>query len=143
MIRATPPPKPAYPKFIFVAYTYAAVLVALVVVQLMGLGGFDFAHITYQTPGQPGMIVLIAGLEIFALPFVLRLPLSGLARFFSATFTLSAPFFVVVHLLYLTAEGLLPTNWYAILGSILFICLGVASFGILDGVKAVSGKIKG
>ena len=137
MIKAIAAPKAQYPKLLVVSYMYAVILAALAVVQLMGVGGFEFAHISYQTPGLPGIIVAIAALEIFALPFLLRLDLSPLARFFSAVFALAAPLFVLVNMIYLIAESMLATDWLAITASVLLVVLGVASFVVLNGTRAL------
>lgn len=140
MIKATPAPKARYPKLLFLSYMYAAVLAVLAVVQLMGISGFEFAHVSYQTPGLPGLTAVIAGLEIFALPFLLRLDLSWLARFFSGTFALVVPLFVLVNVVYLIAENMLPTDWLVIAASVLLVALGAASFIVLGGSDALGAK---
>ena len=142
MVKATPAPKAKYPKLLFLPYIYAAVLAVLAVVQLMGVGGFDFAHIKYQTAGLPGMIVFIAGLEIFALPFLLRLDLSVLARFFSATFAICAPLFLLGNLVYLVAESGQVVDWLTIGASSALAILGAISFIVLDGARVLTSKKK-
>lgn len=141
-VMATPAPKAKYPKLFVFPYAYAATLTILAVAALMGLGGFDFAHISYETPGIPVLAVAIAGLQIFALPFLLRLPLSNLARFFSATFALIAPFFLLGNIAYLMSQQVVVTNAAVVAGGVLLIVLGVASFAVLDGQKALRLKAK-
>lgn len=137
MIKATPAPSPKYPQLVFWPYIYAAILGGLAVVQLMGLGGFDFAGIRYQTPGVPGMIVLIAGLEIFALPFLLRLHLSTLARFLSGLFSLVTPLFILAHVVYLSVEEMMATSWPAIIAAVALVAMSILSFIVLDGQRAL------
>ena len=137
MIKSTPAPKMRHPSLIFVTYVYAAVLAGLAVVQLMGLGGFDFAHIVYETPGLPVLTIIIASLEIFAVPFLLRLPLSLLARFFSAIFTLVAPLFILANYVYIVADTGVALDWFSILGAIFLVPFGVLCFVALDGQRAV------
>lgn len=138
MVRATPAPKAKYQSLLLIPYLYAAILAILAVVQLMGMGGFNFASIVYTTAGLPVMIVTVATLEIFAVPFLLRFSLSPLARFFSAVFALAAPFFVLGNMLYGASEGLITIAWYEIAGGALLIALGVISFVVLSGPKALT-----
>lgn len=137
MVVANPASKPAHPRFVWVAYVYAAFLAVGAVVVLMGVGGFDFAHIAYHTPGSPVLAVIIAGLHIYAIPFALRLNLSPLARFFSAVFTVAAPLFMVGYAAYLQSEGLVANGWAIIAAGAIMLGLGTASFAVLDGRKAL------
>ena len=140
MIKAIAAPKLKYPQLAVVPYAYAATLVALAVLTLMGIGGFDFAGIAYTTPGTPELAITVAALLIYSLPFVLRLPLSQLARFCSATFSLVVPFFMVTTLAYLNAQGVVDLNATALLSAGLFVVLGVTSFVVLDGPRALQLK---
>lgn len=138
MVVATPAPKVRHPSLLVVPYAYALCLIILAVFQLMGLGGFDFAGIKYQTLGLPSMIATIAGLEIFALPFVLRLELSRAARFMSALFSLAAPLFYAANVLYLGSQDMLvpsAADWVMVLG---LVALGFGSFYVLNGIQALS-----
>lgn len=137
MVKAQPAPKIKNTKWLTVPYLYATVLVILAVTQLMGVGGFDFAHIKYQTAGSPVMIMIIAGLEIFALPFLLRLSLSPLARFFSALFAVTVPYFLVAHQAYLLSENTIPLNIWNVFGAVLLIPLALVSFITLKGGRAL------
>lgn len=137
MIKTAPAPKARYPQWLVVPYAYAASITALAVVTLMGVGGFDFAGISYETPGTPELAITVAGLQIFSLPFLLRLPLSSLARFLSATFTFITPFFLLATLCYLAAQGVLTVNAAALLGAGLLVVLGIASFVVLNGRAAL------
>jgi|GEM_PF-3256441 len=137
MIKATPAPKVIAPEWLVLPYAYAAVLTILAVATLMGIGGFDFAGITYETPGTPELAITVAFLHIFSLPFLLRLPLSPLARFISATFALMAPFFLLAVLGYLATQGVVAVHALTLLGAGLLALIGVASFGVLNGQKAM------
>lgn len=137
MAHATPAPKGTLKRLKLLPYVYAAILAAMAVTQLIGMGGFDFAGIAYTTAGLPVVTVIIAALEIFALPFLLRFSLSPLARFLSAVCALVAPFFVVANMLYLASEGLAAPAWYESVGGALLVFLGVASFVILSGPKVL------
>lgn len=141
-VKPTHAPKVRYPKFLVAPYAYAAALAILAVVALMGLGGFDFASIAYETPGLPALTVVIAGLQIFALPFLLRFPLSPLARFFSATFALIAPIILVGNIAYLMSQQVLAVNAWAIAGGVGLIILGITSFMVLNGPKALQLSAK-
>ena len=137
MIKPTPAPKARYPQWLAAPYTYAGMLAVLAVAELMGLGGFDFANIAYETPGEPGLIVVIAALQIFSIPFLLRLPLSPLARFFSATFAFVTPFFIAANIGYLMSQGVFAIHSLTIAAATLLVLLGTFSFVVLDGPKAL------
>lgn len=78
-----------------VAWTYAGVLTVMVVAQL-----FEFEKLVplfhdMAFPGGDGtgslLVCLIAFAEVFSLPFLLRMPLSPLMRWFSAVLGLLVP----------------------------------------------------
>lgn len=136
MIKPTPAPKVKYPRLLVVPYAYAVCLVALTLIQLVGMGGLSFGSFEYTTPGAPSLIILLVVLQILALPFVLRLPLSPLARFFSAKFTLAAPLvlfgsFIAIDMSTRTLDS--PD----ILLSMGYVALGMASFWVLGGQEAL------
>lgn len=138
MIKTTPAPKVRHPSLLVVAYAYAFCLIVLAIFQLMGMGGLNFAGLSYQTLGLPAIIATLAGLEIFALPFVLRLDLSRAARFVSAVFSLAAPLFYLVNMLYLESQQILvPTSadWVLAIG---LIVLGFSAFYSLNGMQAIN-----
>jgi len=137
MIKVTPPPKVIAPQWLMLPYAYAAALMLLAAATLMGVGGFDFASINYTTPGTPELAITMAALQIFSLPFLLRLPLSSLARFISATFSLITPFFLLAMLGYLASQGVLALHVITLLGVGLLALVGGASFGVLNGKKAM------
>jgi hypothetical protein len=137
MVAATQPPKSRYPSLLWVTYVYACLLVIFAAVILMGIGGFDFAHIAYETPGSPVMAIIVAALCIYAVPFVVRLQLSPLARLLSAIFSGAAPSFLVGYVMYLMSETMIADGTLALFGSIVLFILGVVSFAALDGPKAL------
>jgi hypothetical protein len=85
--RALPAPSPRSETAKKVAWIYAAVLVVMVVGQLFSFEKFIPLIAGYWLPGGNGATTLMAGLivvsEVFALPFLLRMPLSPLMRWFS------------------------------------------------------------
>ncbi|HVI69585.1 MAG TPA: hypothetical protein VM581_03950 [Magnetospirillaceae bacterium] len=137
MVKAYPAPKPRHPSLAWVAYLYAAVLCFAAIAALMGLGGFDFAFIAYTTPGLPVMTVILAGLAIFALPFLASLNLSILARFLSALFALTVPLALLAYVIYLTTESLVALDWSVIAGCACLVIMGAISYVALDGRRAL------
>jgi len=85
--RALPAPSPKSETVKKVAWIYAALLVVMVVGQLFSFEKFIPLIADYWLPGGKGTTTLMAGLivvsEVFALPFLLRMPLSPLMRWFS------------------------------------------------------------
>lgn len=137
MITATSAPKIRHEKWVALPYIYAAILTVLALVTLMGVGGFDFAGISYETPGTPELAITIAAMQIFALPFLLRLSLSPLARFISATLALVTPVFLAATLGYLVSQEVITFNAAALLGAGLLTVLGISSFIVLNGQLAL------
>lgn len=135
MAKPTQPPKVTNQQLVFIPYLYAAMLVVLSGLQLVGFGGFDFAGLSLETQGEPWWVLSLVFVEIFALPFLLRLQLSPLARSLSVFLSLLAPvlFFLLVAA---GATGLTgKESDYAI--SVAMICFACASFSILGGEKAI------
>ena len=77
-----------------IAWAYAAILVAMAVLQLYAFEDFIPLIQSYDLPGGDGTAALVASLivvfEVFALPFLLRMPLSVLMRWFSLVCALAA-----------------------------------------------------
>lgn len=140
MIKPTPHPKLKHPRLLFVPYALALALIALVVVQLVGFGGLSFGDFSYTTPGSPAWIIFVALVEIFALPFILRLRLSPLARFFSALFTVLAPVLLFGDSLVTLATGTTSYGTTAVWQNFGLVMLGVGSFVILSGTEALKLK---
>ena len=132
----TPAPKVKYPSLLIVPYAYAFSLVVLASVQLVGFGGLSFGNFNYETPGAPSLILLLAILEIFALPFALRLQLSRLARFLSASAAFFAPLVMFGSLIALDAATENASSADVIM-SMGYVGLGLASFWVLDGAAAL------
>lgn len=95
MIAATPAPKVVHKKFLVVPYVYALILTVLVVWQLVMFERFAPYVANYLGQGAQASAAVVSmaliGLELFALPFLLRMSLSPLARFFSASFAFVVP----------------------------------------------------
>lgn len=135
MVKSTPAPKVTNRQLLLVPYLYAGILILLAGLQLVGFGGFDFAGIALHTQGEPWWILSLVFVEVFALPFLLRLNLSPLARGLSAFLCLLAPilFFLLVAAGVTGIAGQGPD--YAI--SVSMICFACASFSILSGEKVI------
>lgn len=138
MVKASAAPKPLWPQVVWFAYLYAATLGVGAVAALMGLGGFDLAFINYTTPGLPLMTVTLAGLAIFSLPFLARLRLSVLARFFSALFAVVTPIILLGYIIYLITVQVIVLDWLVLGGSAFFVVFGIISFIAIGGNNALS-----
>jgi hypothetical protein len=140
MIQATAPLKVRDKRLLVVPIVYAVGLVALTVVQLIGFGGFDFAGIKIDILGPAWVILVLAAVEIFALPFLLGLRLSRLARACSAALALAAPILYLVFVVFIRDQTTAPvTSLELITGSLLGIA-AISSFNILGGEQALKGK---
>lgn len=95
MIKPTPAPSVINKKMLVVPYAYAAVLMLLVIWQLVMFERFAPYVAGYLGDNSQASAAIIAmvliGMELFALPFLLRMPLSPLARFMSAGLAFMAP----------------------------------------------------
>lgn len=84
---ATIAPKPKSTIYRNIAWVYAAILTVMAVAQLFSFEKFLLLVQDYWLPGGYGTAMLTACLvvvcEVFALPFLLRMPLSQLMRWFS------------------------------------------------------------
>lgn len=140
MIKATSPLKVKNVNWLVVPVTYAVLLGALALIQLIGFGGFDFAGINFETQGTAAAVIALAATEIFALPFLLRLNLSPLARACSAVLSMLAPLLLLTNALFLRDQATAPmTALELVLGAALGI-LAFASFWVLDGEKVIKVK---
>ena len=92
---ALPAPEPRSIVARNLAWVYAGILVVLVVAQLFAFEKFIPLMSDYWLPGGRGSATLLAGLlvyaEIFALPFLLRMQLSPLMRWFSTVCSVFVP----------------------------------------------------
>jgi hypothetical protein len=95
VITPTPAPKIVNKKFIALPYAYAVALIALVAWQLVMFERFAPYIAGYLGQGSQASAAVISmvliGMELFAIPFLLRMQLSPLARFFSAGFAFVVP----------------------------------------------------
>lgn len=140
MIKATPPPKVKDQRLVVVPLLYAVGLAVLALLQLVGFGGFDFAGINFETQGSSAAIIVMSAAEIFALPFLLRLNLSPLARACSALLSLAAPLLMLGNAIFLRDQTAAPiTPLELTLGAVLGV-LAITSFNILQGEEAVKLK---
>lgn len=138
MVKSTPAPKPSNPKYLVAPYFYALMLLGFVLFSLVGFGGFDFAGFNFEVLGGPFWVFSLALIEIFTLPFILRLDLSPLARLISAYLCLLTPLIFLAY----KAFGLVDFFGLAdyMFGLAMF-GLGGVSFLLLGGKKVISTKI--
>jgi hypothetical protein len=96
-IIATAAPEPRSIMARNTAWTYAAILTIMVIAQLFSFEDFIPFFNDYQLPGGQGISTLAAGLivtlEVFALPFLLRMRLSPLMRWTSLVCSVAVPLF--------------------------------------------------
>lgn len=142
MVKPTLPPKLRHPRLVFVPYALALALIALVVVQLVGVGGLSFGNFSYTTPGSPAWIIFVAYIEIFALPFLLQLKVSPLARFFSAIFAILAPVLLFGDSIVNLATGMTGYNTSVVWQNFGLVMLGVGSFVVLNGRESLAFKVR-
>ncbi len=135
--KAVPASKQSRPFMLIVPYVYAVALTLLVMWQLLSESFIDDAPFAFGD--APGWMMVIAAAEVFALPFLLRLSLSPLARACSAALALFAPCALLVGLLLRTvvAQSIDGLVIY-IAGSIGLIILAIASYFILNGPQVVA-----
>lgn len=95
LAKASEAPKPRAAIYQKVAWAYAALLVVVVLAQLFAFEKFIPILRDYHLPGGEGTATLAATIivivEVFALPFLLRMPLSPLMRWCSAVFAVLVP----------------------------------------------------
>jgi hypothetical protein len=143
---ATPASRPAFPKLAWISYGFAGFLTALLLISLFkfeelvlfirnnfGYDGDDVLSKVYSA--------LIVLLVLFSLPFLLRMRLSVLARFFSALFVLLLPVVCLAGVFLYELYGDGNGGW----AMILFSAVGIwalASFWILDGKRALQALAK-
>jgi len=93
--KATKAPQPRNQSVTWVSMTYVAILVIMAVAQLFGFEDFIPLIQSYDLPGGFGTATLVGCLivyiEIFALPFLLRMPLSPPMRWMSLVCGLLVP----------------------------------------------------
>lgn len=115
------------PSFVwqFISYTYAALLIAVSLVQLMGIGSFDFSGVEFTTPGSPYVAIFGVLLQVLALITLLGVRIGRILRKISEACLLLAPLFLLGNEIYLIAAGLTPFYGLVIAAYIILIILGV------------------
>ena len=139
--KATPAPQTPvqYKAALPFAYLYVLALVFLVLWEAISFTNFTVyvSHFSSapNTTKNLAYAITIMALEIFALPFLLRLKLSPLARFLSALCTLLVPMFWTVVIL----VGQ-PDNYPMIACSVALIVWAALAFMATGGPQALSPK---
>lgn len=137
MIQPTQPPKVKDKRLLVVPFVYAAGLAVLALTQLVGFGGFDFAGVKLETHGVAWAVILVAASEIFALPFLLRLSLSRLARALSALLALVAPLLYLANAIFIRDQVVAPITLLELTIGATMGILAIISFNILRGEEAI------
>lgn len=95
LAKALAAPRPRSKTAMRIAWVYAAILVVMLVGQLFAFEKFIPLMQDYWLPGGYGTTVLIASgvvtAEVFALPYLLRMPLSPLMRWCSRALAIIVP----------------------------------------------------
>jgi hypothetical protein len=136
MPKATPAPKTKFKVLLFIPYTYALVTVSLAVWQLVSfntfvqyVAGYDGGVINNNTVS---LAIILASLEVFSVPFLIRLKLSPAARLFSALFVVIAPLAWSLVLLGSDSYNI----WY-LAASLAMLAWAYISFIVLGGTRVV------
>lgn len=95
-IKSTPPPRVENKRLLIIPYTYVLVLISLAIWQLVALDSFipyisRYLEVDSVTSATTLVAMVLIGMEVFSVPFLLRLHLSPLARFCSAALAFATP----------------------------------------------------
>jgi hypothetical protein len=136
VIKATAPPQTENKKLLIIPYTYALVLVTLALWQLIALDSFipyvgSYLDTDRVTPATTVVAMILIGLEVFSVPFLLRLRLSPLARFCSAVSAFATP--LAWAFVTMSGESFNVGYLFADIG---FFLWGGISFWVLGGPQA-------
>ena len=108
----------------------------LAVWQLVSVGLVGTAP--FVSADMPLWLVTVAAAEIFSLPFLFMLEVSPLARVCSAALAVATPFALMAGVLYQAYYANPEPNLFGtVAGGLVLMVLGLASFMILDGPKAI------
>lgn len=88
-------------KMAWVPLACAVLIITGSLVLLIGIGGFSFAGIAFETPGAPLLNIVIIAALICALPFLLGLKMQKWFKKFSFLASLIAPWFLLAEAIYL------------------------------------------
>lgn len=131
MIQATTAPKPINNRLLILTYALALVIAAGVALGLMKfeeVGPVIGRVFGLEGLGAQVLLLFVASLHVYALPFLVRLVLSPLARAVSACcLLLTAVFWMVI------ALQLHPVSVLAILGAAVYMLWASGSYMILNG----------
>lgn len=151
MPKATPAPPPLLRQktWLILPFGLAVLLTGMVLVQL-----FDFEQFVARTASYLGwqeavggtiLAVVVVATQVFAVPFLLRLNISPLARLASALCALFAPALWLLLTTYATVRGSslaecsclfrIDVGWSHVMLSVLFLILAIASFIVLNGAQ--------
>jgi hypothetical protein len=136
----TAPPAVVNHKLLLVPYLYVLTLVFLSVWQLIMFPGFLEYIASYGvgsvTTASTVTAILLVVLEVFSVPFLLRLRLSPLARICSAICSLFAPITWSVVTL-----GMQEITSPYVLANLVFIIWAATSFWVLGGFQALKVRL--
>ncbi len=115
------------PSFIwqFISYAYAALLIAVSLVQLMGIGSFNFSGVEFTTPGSPYVTIFGVVLQVLALITLLGVRTGRILRKTSEACLLLAPLFLLGNEIYLISTGMTPFYGLVVTAYAALIVLGI------------------
>lgn len=138
--KPTPAPAVLSHKLLVVPYLYALAMVFLAIWQLIIFPDFLVYVANFLggevTTATTVAAILLVSLEVFSVPFLLRLQLSPLARVCSASCTLLVP--MAWSVITMATQSFLTPY---VLADLLFIVWGAISFWILGGRQALRVKL--
>jgi len=135
VIKTTSPPPVRHKRLLIIPYTYVTALIVLILWQLIMLSTFTLYLRDYLGTGATTaatLAILLIGIEVFSVPFLLRLHLSPLARFCSAILAFATP---LAWIAVITAGN--SFNVMYLLINIVIFLWGGLSFWVLGGPKAM------
>ncbi len=154
LVKATPAPVPRTDTAKQISLLYAAILVVLVVTQLFSFDEFIELFSAFDLPGGAALAPIVIVVELFAIPFLLRMALSPAFRWlsmslgwFAAAIWLFVSWWVATTYPDVTTIGFFGTildvapGWWAVLVSLAFGILAAwSSWGLWPGSRRHTAK---
>ncbi len=133
LAKASEPRVPRMQWAIPVTLGYAAILVAMSLLQLFGLEEFMPIIQNYWLPGGASVAAVVGSviivMQVFSLPFLLRMPLSRLMRLLSAGLSVAVPLVWLALAVYAQVNGYVLEN-SGMLGEKIAVPTGLAQLAL-------------